>query len=91
MRTKHSTITMSAPFTLTGVDQRLPAGEYAIDVDEELIEGPSWTGYRRAATYLHLPAIGVASGNATMIQIDHAELDAAVEADGGPSHTIQSL
>jgi hypothetical protein len=34
-----------------------PPGDYAIDEDEELIDGLSWLAYQRVATFIHLPAI----------------------------------
>ena len=37
-RTSRKTLTFSGPFSLKGVDQKLPAGDYRVVTDEELIE-----------------------------------------------------
>ncbi len=80
-RTKHSTVHFSAPFALRGVDEIQPPGEYAIDEDEELIDGISWLAYRRVATFIHLPALTSNSRTSQLIAIDHAELEAALQQD----------
>jgi hypothetical protein len=46
-RTKHTTVRFTAPFSLSGVDEIQPPGDYAIAEDEELIDGISWLAYRR--------------------------------------------
>ena len=56
-RTTHTTVRFTAPFSLSGVDEIQPPGDYAIAEDEELIDGLSWLAYRRVATFIHLPAI----------------------------------
>jgi len=81
-RTKRSIVHFASPFTLTGLEGIQPPGDYAVDDDEELMEGLSWLGYRRIATFIHLPAIGADSPTRQMVQIDHTELDAAQERDG---------
>jgi hypothetical protein len=54
--TKHTTVRFTAPFSLRGVDEVQPPGDYAIDEDEELIDGLSRLAYRRVA--IHSPAGG---------------------------------
>lgn len=81
MRTKHSIVHFSAPFALRGVEEVQPPGEYAIDEDEELIDGISWLAYRRVATFIHLPAFASNSRTSQLIAIDHAELEAALQQD----------
>src|SRR5438309_4561628 len=51
-RTRDKTWTFSKPFMLKGVDRMLPAGEYRVSTDEELIEGLSFPVYRRVATMM---------------------------------------
>ena len=80
-RTKHTTVHFSAPFALRGVDDIQPPGDYAIDEDEELIDGVSWLAYRRVATFIHLPALASNSRTSQLISIDHAELEAALQQD----------
>lgn len=80
-RTKHTTVHFSAPFALRGVEEIQPPGEYAIDEDEELIDGISWLAYRRVATFIHLPALASNSRISQLVSIDHAELEAALQQD----------
>jgi hypothetical protein len=56
----------------------LPAGNYEIVTDEELIEGLSFPIYRRVATMLLAPA---QSHSTEMLTIDPLDLRAAMERD----------
>ena len=81
-RTKHTTVRFTAPFALNGVDEIQPPGDYAIDEDEELIDGISWLAYRRVATFIHLPAISSSDRLKSQIMgIDHSELKGALSED----------
>lgn len=80
-RTTRSIVHFSAPFALRGIDEIQPSGDYAIDQDEELIDGVSWLAYRRVATFIHLPAIASSSRRSQLIAIDHTELAAALQQD----------
>lgn len=81
-RSKHSIVHFTAPFALRGVAEIQPPGEYAIDEDEELIDGISWPAYRRVATFIYLPSVGSNSRISRLITIDHSELEAALQQDG---------
>jgi hypothetical protein len=81
-RTKHTTVTFTAPFALSGLDGIQPPGDYAIDEDEELIDGLSWLAYRRVATFIHLPAISSADNlNRQLVGIDYTGLEGALRED----------
>ena len=80
-RTTHSIAHFAAPFVLGGLEGKLPAGDYDIDHDEELIDGMSWLAWRRVATFIHLPARTVKSPTSQLIAIDHAELETAHRQD----------
>lgn len=82
MRTTRSIVRFSSPFLLHGFDGPQPAGEYYVDQDDELIEGISWLAYRRVATFIHLPAIRTGTMTRQIVQIDPADLEAALEKDG---------
>lgn len=64
---------------LKGVDRQLPAGDYRVSTDEELIEGLSFPVYRRVATMIFVP--GLNGTSLEMVTIDPAELQAALERD----------
>jgi hypothetical protein len=79
-RTTRKTVTFRHPFTLEGVDQTLPAGEYQVITDEELIEELSFPVYRRTSTMMFVPA--QSHGNSIeMVTIDPRDLQAALERD----------
>jgi hypothetical protein len=79
MRTSSKSVTFRRPFRLKGVDRMLPAGDYRIVTDEELIEGLSFPAYRRMSTMIFVPApTGAAVEMAT---VDPLDLEAALEQD----------
>jgi hypothetical protein len=81
-RTTHTTVYFTAPFALRGVNEIQPPGDYAIDEDEELIDGISWLAYRRVATFIHIPAVSSPLHLASqLVGIDRDELEAALEQD----------
>lgn len=51
-RTTTSTVTFTYPFSLAGYPEELPAGDYEIIVDEDLLQSLSFAAYRRTATHL---------------------------------------
>jgi hypothetical protein len=80
-RTVRSTITFSHPFSLSGFDEPQPAGTYTIETDEELIEGLSFSAYRRIETRLYLRP---PPGQPNLVQvatIDPSELEEARQRD----------
>lgn len=81
VRTTQSVVHFSSQFVIRGLDAPQPAGDYDVDHDEELIEGLSWLAYRRVATFIHLPAIAAKTQIRQVMQIDPAELEAALQKD----------
>ena len=62
MRTTTKTVTFHRPFNLKGVNRLLPPANYRVVTDEELIEGLSFSAYRRASTlFLCRPSQGARS------------------------------
>lgn len=89
-RTTKTEITFTHPFHLKSLSEPLEAGTYRLVVDEELIEGLSFTAYRRVAIHLELPAISVAMTRRQFLQVSSAEIDEALardaaNMDAGPS------
>ena len=70
MRTTREILTFNRPFSLSAVDAVQPAGTYAVDVDEELIEGLSFLAYRRVATTIYLPLRHGGAGSVQAIRIE---------------------
>src|SRR5205085_8611126 len=84
-RTNSKTVNFTRPFWLKGVDRVLPAGDYRVVTDEELIEGLSFPVYRRVATMVMVPAKN--RGSIEMVVIDPLELAAAQTRDAAPAST----
>src|SRR6266404_4782630 len=74
--TLSKTVVFSKPFLLKGVDRILPAGDYRVVTDEELIEGLSFPAYRRVATMIFLPAQSHRASSIEMVTIDPLDLQA---------------
>jgi hypothetical protein len=79
IRTTRKVVKFGNPFTIEGVGRVLPAGNYEVVTDEELIEGLSFPVYRRVATTVLAPT--QTSHSIEMLTIDPRDLAAAVERD----------
>jgi hypothetical protein len=79
MSTRNETVSFSKPFLLKGVDRILPAGNYRVVTDEELIEGISFPAYRRVSTMIFVP--GALGGSIEMVTIDPLDLRIALDQD----------
>lgn len=51
-RTTTSIVTFGFPFVLAGYPDELPAGDYEVVVDEDLLQSLSFAAYRRTAMHL---------------------------------------
>lgn len=80
-RTTESEIAFMHPFTLNALVGPQPAGTYRLVVDEELIEGLSFTAYKRVATHLEIPAISIATGKRQFLQVTQSDIDHALALD----------
>lgn len=80
-RTRERTVSFTKSFLLKGVDRTLPAGDYRVTTDEELIESLSFPVYRRVATMIFVPA---QRGAIEMVTVDPADLQAALRHDATP-------
>ena len=78
-RTLHKIVAFRRPFLLTGVDRTLPAGDYRVVTDEELIEGLSFPAYRRVATMIFVP--GQNRSTIEMVTVNPLDLQAAQDRD----------
>lgn len=85
VRTTESTVTFSHPFRTTALELIQPAGTYRVVTDEEEIIGLSFLAFRRTATTLHMPALGVSTTTRQVVSIEPSELDAILEADSRPA------
>ena len=77
-RTTETEITFTHPFRLEALSEPLGAGTYRLVIDEELIEGLSFTAYRRVGTHLEIPAVAVAMNRRQFLQVSPTEIDDAL-------------
>ncbi len=80
-RTRREDMVFRQPFFLKGWSEPLPAGIYAVETEEELIEGLSFPAYRRVSTTIMRQA-GRAGALVQMIAVDPRDLARAKAADG---------
>lgn len=80
-RTKHRTVHFDKPFWISGLSEMVTAGDYVVDEDEELIEGLSWSAYRRVATFITLPATSANKHRMRLMPIDPEELEGLIALD----------
>jgi hypothetical protein len=78
MRSTRSTVTFPHPFTLSGYSDELPAGEYEVLVEEELLEGLSFAAYRRTGTYLTVRGKGRKGGTTELRPITETDVEMAL-------------
>lgn len=81
MRSTRSTVTFSNPFNLSGYPGDLPAGDYEILVEEELLLGLSFEAYRRTATYLTVRGTGAHAGRTELRATTESDLKQALSRD----------
>jgi hypothetical protein len=86
-RTLSKTVVFSKPFLLKGVDRLLPAGDYRVVTDEELIEALSFPVYRRVSTVIFVPAQSHPASSVEMVTIDPLDLQAALDRDAAAPMT----
>lgn len=80
MRTRRETITFAHPARIQGIDRLLPAGDYQVLTDEEMIEGLSFPSFRRIATMIMVPS-APPHHSMEMLAITSVDLEAAQQRD----------
>jgi hypothetical protein len=74
MRSTRDMVTFDHPFTLAGLEGLQPAGTYMVITEEEEVPGLTFIAWRRVATQIYLPAMGVKSAMEQVVTIDPREL-----------------
>lgn len=85
MRTTTRNVVFTRPFVLRGIVEEQPAGTYTVETDEELIGNAPVTAYRRISTLIRLPGRPGSLVLEQVVDIDAAELAAALEKDAAPA------
>jgi len=78
MRTITQSVTFQRTFFLVGVEGFQAPGVYAIEIDEEAIEGLSFVGYRRIAARITLAADPMRPGFVETVTMEPGEVDAVL-------------
>jgi hypothetical protein len=81
IRTARKIVKLSNPFSIEGVGRVLPAGDFEVVTDGELIEGISFPIYRRVATMMLAPTHSSQAPSIEMLTVDLRDLAAALERD----------
>jgi len=84
-RSRRETVHFRHPFRIGGVDRLLPPGAYEVITDEEMIEGLSFSSFRRVATMIMVPGAAPRHSSVEMISISPVDLSDAQRNDAGPS------
>ncbi|MGO4569795.1 hypothetical protein AB4Z52_33370 [Rhizobium sp. 2YAF20] len=79
-RTK-TEITFAYPFVLGAIAKPFEPGTYVVTVDEEPIEGLSLAAFRKTATHLEVPAIGITNAKRQFLAVSGRDLEEAVARD----------
>lgn len=87
IRSTRSIVTFSHPFSLSGYPDDLPAGDYEILVEEELLQGLSFEAFRRTATYLTVRGKGAHAGRTELRATTESALKQALGRDAALSQT----
>jgi hypothetical protein len=85
MRTTTRNVVFTRPFVLRGIVEEQPAGTYTVETDEEAIGSGPVTAYRRISTLIRLPGPPGSLVLEQVVDIDAAELAAALEKDAAPA------
>ncbi|HEX6840971.1 MAG TPA: hypothetical protein VF113_05575 [Stellaceae bacterium] len=85
MRTTSRTVTFARPFLLSAIGEPQPAGSYTVETDEEPIGNGPITAYRRISTLIRLPGRPGSLVLEQVVDIDAAELAAALAKDADPA------
>ena len=77
-RTTTSSVTFLHPFVVAGYTDELPAGEYEVLADDEVMQSHSFAAYRQTATFL---LINWHTGKSELRAVDHRDLEFALAQD----------
>jgi len=83
-RSTTSIVTFLHPFVVAGYADELPAGEYEVLADDEVILSHSFAAYRRTATFL---LINWHTRKSELRLVDHRDLELALEQDQANANT----
>ena len=87
-RTTTTHVTFRHPFRIEGIAEKLPAGTYLVETEEEQLQALSFEAWRRLETVIHLPRQPGGLMVEQVFPIDREALEATLARDardGSPS------
>jgi hypothetical protein len=87
-RTTRTVVSFRRPFVIDGFEQELPAGDYTVETEEELVLGVSFPVYRRVSTTFYVDRVPGRPGVTEGWRIEPDALDAARIRDSQAVQTI---
>ena len=82
IRSHRTIVTFKRPFLLEYIGKKLPAGNYEVVTEEELLEGLSFYAYHRLQTYICRQSEPDQNSMSQSYVVDPDELDDAIKRDG---------
>ena len=83
MRSSSFKVTFLHPFSLSGFQHELPAGDYEVLVQDELLSGHGFETYQRKATYMTVPGRDDRAGWMELHAVNESDLKEALSRDRG--------
>ena len=80
-RTIQKSVRFHSDFFLRGFSARQPAGDYIVELDEELNDDFSGNGNKVVAAFIRLPMVEGSRTGWQVVQVDPAEINAALARD----------
>ncbi|KQV79275.1 hypothetical protein [Rhizobium sp. Root1220] len=80
-RTTETEITFAHPFALSSLMVPLAAGTYRLIVEEEEIEGLSFSAFKRTSTELEIPALAMDVATRQRLRVSPEEIETALAND----------
>tara|TARA_R110002124_G_C8973128_1_gene515519 strand:+ start:10554 stop:10838 length:285 start_codon:yes stop_codon:yes gene_type:complete len=82
-------VTFLHPFVVAGYTDELPAGDYEVLADDEVMQSDSFVAHRRIARFL---LINLHAGKSELRAVDHRDLELALAQDqaNGTTNAIKN-
>lgn len=80
-RSSQRMVSFAHPFSLNEIDGTFPPGTYVVEETREQVDGLSFIGYRRTKTTIELPAPNAAYYSRQLVEVEPADLAAALARD----------
>jgi hypothetical protein len=87
VRSSSLRVTFLHPFSLADFPDELPAADYEVLIQEEILRGQGFETYQRTATYMTVPGRGDRAGWMELHTISERDLKEALSRDAATTET----